>query len=357
MTAPFECEVRFYLSDPEVFHRRLERLGARLQEAYAFTDHYYRPAQPAGSNWNGRSQALRIRQHHVPDSGNEVLLTHGDLSSAGGLPFKRSRFPEGKVRLYAGALADCRAIVESLGFAPWITVRKLEGRLIEVPDVGTLVTERIEGVGWMCEIEQGGGDVARAVEGLRSKLARLGVSIDQVTGEPVAALVASTSAASAAGRAAPSDRTVGRKVYFCGSIRGGRGRQPLYRKIVDFLQGLGYQVLTPHVADPDVLDRERREGVTDRDIYERDLRWLAESDLVIAEVSTPSLGVGVEIAEATGLGKPIIALCQAGVALSAMVAGNAALRVVTYADQADLLSTLAGELPGGRITARSCGDD
>jgi adenylate cyclase class IV len=337
MTAPFECEVRFPVADVEAFHRRLEQLGARLREAYAFTDHYY---QPRGMRWDPRTQALRIREHHAPEPGSEVLLTHVEVARADGLPFKRSRFAEGKVALYAGTLADCRQVVESLGFLPGITMRKRDGRLFEIPEFGGLVTEHVEGVGWMCEVEQEGRDVALAVAGIRAKLARLGVNITEVTGDPVAALVAA--AAASAG---------GRKVYFCGSIRGGRDRQPLYRAIVDFLHGRGFEVLTTHVAAPDVLQREWREGVTARSIYERDLRWLAECDLVIAEVSTPSLGVGVEITEAQHLGKPILVLCHAGVPLSAMIAGNPACRLVTYSDEADLFRKLMVELSAGSMAA------
>lgn len=133
-------------------------------------------------------------------------------------------------------------------------------------------------------------------------------------------------------------------VYFCGAIRGGRQRQMLYRAIVDALAARGWRVLTTHVAAPDVLALEARAGLTARDIFERDMRWLAACNVVVAEVSTPSLGVGVEIAEAARLGKPIVALCERGVALSALVAGHPAVRVLTYADQADLLAQLDAAL-------------
>ncbi len=40
------------------------------------------------------------------------------------------------------------------------------------------------------------------------------------------------------------------KVYFAGSIRGGRDDAALYAGIVAHMQSLGAQVLTEHVADP-----------------------------------------------------------------------------------------------------------
>lgn len=329
MTAAFECEVRFPVGDIEAFHRRLGALGARVVLDYAFTDHYVRPA--AGL-WDPRERALRIREHMSPEAGSEILLTHVEMTSAEGFSFKQSRFPEGKVRLYAGSLADCRRIVESLGFLPWITVRKRDGKLFEIPELGELVTEHVEGVGWMCEVEEEGGDPRAAATAIRRKLEALGVPPDRVTPLPVAALVS----AAAARRQS--------KVYFCGSIRGGRALQPLYRAIVDFLQARGFEVLTTHVAASDVLAQESREGVTAADIYARDLRWLAECGLVVAEVSTPSLGVGVELTEALHMGKPILALVRSDVELSAMIAGNPAIKLLTYDDHADLFRKLAAEV-------------
>ncbi|HXF82713.1 MAG TPA: nucleoside 2-deoxyribosyltransferase [bacterium] len=340
MTAPFECEVRLRVPDIDAFHRRLEVLGAVVRQTYAFVDHYWQPA--AGPRWDPRARALRLREHLAPEAACEVLLTSIELRHDEGLAFKRSHLPEGKARLYAGPLADCRRLAATLGFVPWISVRKDSGRLFEIPHLGSLVTERVAGLGWMGEIEEEGADPAAAAARIRAKLARLGVGLDQVTGEPVAALVAA-SAADAEDRAfrlRPGD-----KVYFCGSIRGGRDRQPTYQAVVEFLQRRGCRVLTAHVAAADVLDRERREG-TARDIYARDLCWLAESDAVIAEVSTPSLGVGVEIAEATRLGKPIVACIEAGVDLSAMVAGNPAVRVLRYRAVEELLAALAAVFDG-----------
>lgn len=72
-----------------------------------------------------------------------------------------------------------------------------------------------------------------------------------------------------------SSATGARRIYFCGSIRGGRRLQPFYARIVAFLQDHGCEVLTAHVADPNVLARETRDGIRSSDIYTRDLQWLA----------------------------------------------------------------------------------
>jgi len=329
MTAPFECEVRFLIDDVEAFRRRIATLGGRVRFEYAFTDHYYRP--PGGA-WDPRTRALRVREHHRPAQPSEVLLTWTDVVQVNGLSFKRSRFPEGKVRLYAGSADECRTLAAGLGYDPWLVVRKKAGLFYDIPDVGELVAEQVDGIGWMCELEVEGQNPATAAGAILRKLGALGVPAEAVIPEPVAALVAAHL------------RPAARKVYFCGSIHGGRSLQPLYASIVDFLAQRGYDVLTSHVAARDVIAEEQREGGDAALIYERDIRWLLECDLVIAEVSIPSLGVGVEVATAQHLGKSIICLCRTDVALSAMIEGNPGLRVIRYGDEGELMSLLERRL-------------
>jgi len=127
-------------------------------------------------------------------------------------------------------------------------------------------------------------------------------------------------------------------IYFAGSIRGGRGDAALYRQIIALLMEYG-AVLTEHVGDTS-LTRAGEDGSSDEAIYERDMAYLAEADVVVAETTVPSHGVGYEIARAeastwlsrTALGKPVLCLHRRGTGrrLSAMLAGNPALRCETY---------------------------
>ncbi len=57
-------------------------------------------------------------------------------------------------------------------------------------------------------------------------------------------------------------------------------------------------------------------------VYQRDTAWIQACDAMIAEVSTPSHGVGYEIAYAIGLGKPILCLYRQGARVSKMITGN-----------------------------------
>jgi len=112
------------------------------------------------------------------------------------------------------------------------------------------------------------------------------------------------------------------KIYFAGAIRGGRDDSKIYENIITYLGNIG-QVLTEHVGDHK-LDRMGEIGGIDTAIYQRDMDWLQSADTVVAEVTTPSLGVGYELGIAEKLKKPILCLYRPSKnkCLSAMLKGN-----------------------------------
>jgi nucleoside 2-deoxyribosyltransferase len=119
-------------------------------------------------------------------------------------------------------------------------------------------------------------------------------------------------------------------IYFAGSIRGGREDAALYARIISFLKQYG-NVFTEHIGNSALTD-QGDEGFTDRRIHDRDMDWLLASDVVVAEVTTVSTGVGYEIGRAVSLGKKIICLYreQPGKRLSAMIAGCPGVTLVYY---------------------------
>jgi nucleoside 2-deoxyribosyltransferase len=125
------------------------------------------------------------------------------------------------------------------------------------------------------------------------------------------------------------------KIYFAASIRGGRDDQGLYLEIVSLLKDYG-EVLTEHIAD--VKISQMGESEANDFIYERDMGWLKESDIVVAEVTTPSLGVGYELGIAETLKKKVLCLYRESPerSLSAMVRGNSAFQVENYKELEDL---------------------
>jgi len=126
------------------------------------------------------------------------------------------------------------------------------------------------------------------------------------------------------------------KFYFCGSIRGGRQLAADYQRIIDMLRQYG-EVLTEHLGNDEEIESKDR-ILSDVEIHDRDMDWVRASDLVIAEVTIPSLGVGYEIGRAVELGIPVLSLFKTGSGyyLSAMIGGSEGVTMYHYEDIAEL---------------------
>jgi len=127
------------------------------------------------------------------------------------------------------------------------------------------------------------------------------------------------------------------KIYFAGSIRGGREQIDIYQKMITHLKTFG-QVLTEHVGEANLTDKGEK-GLDDSSIYQRDIDWLKSSDMVVAEVSSPSLGVGFEIAKAIEFHKQVFCFYRKkpDQKLSAMIAGCPDVEVFEYDDFEDFI--------------------
>jgi nucleoside 2-deoxyribosyltransferase len=109
-------------------------------------------------------------------------------------------------------------------------------------------------------------------------------------------------------------------VYFGCSITGGRNEESTYQLMVKTLLEDGHQVPTAHLSRSDVMDLEN--VVNPVEVYTRDIQWIDNCQAMIAEVSTPSHGVGYEIAFALSIRKPVLCLHRSGIHVSKMITGN-----------------------------------
>jgi hypothetical protein len=137
-------------------------------------------------------------------------------------------------------------------------------------------------------------------------------------------------------------------IYFSCSLTGGRNDEAIYAAIVAHLLARGHDVPTAHLADPKVMDLEK--VVDPGEIYARDTAWIEACDAVVAEVSTPSHGVGYEIAYALGLGKPVLCCYRRQARVSKMITGNHSpgLEVLEYGAAAEALAAIDEFLGEGR---------
>jgi hypothetical protein len=120
------------------------------------------------------------------------------------------------------------------------------------------------------------------------------------------------------------------QIYFAGSIRAGRSDAAIYETMIAWLRTFG-DVLTEHVGDP-ALSEAGDDGPNDRYIHDRDMAWLSSCDVVVAEVTVTSLGVGYELGWATAFKKPVLCLHRMGSGrpLSAMIAGSPGIQTAAY---------------------------
>lgn len=125
-------------------------------------------------------------------------------------------------------------------------------------------------------------------------------------------------------------------IYFACSITGGRQDEVAYAVLVTALLEGGHEVPTASLARPEVMEQEGR--ISPMEVYQRDTDWIDACDALVAEVSTPSHGVGYEIAYALSKDKPVLCCYRQGRGVSKMILGNPHpnLQVRQYSSEAEL---------------------
>ena len=144
-------------------------------------------------------------------------------------------------------------------------------------------------------------------------------------------------------------------IYLACTVRGDRGAVAAARALADALEGMGHTILTRHLLDDGV---DAAEGLlSERAVFERDRQWLDAADLLVAEASGSSYGVGFEVGYVLGrsdlTGQRVLLLYDAArrSRISRLIAGNAHPSCTTYPyrDADDLLSfvkTFLAPVPG-----------
>lgn len=136
------------------------------------------------------------------------------------------------------------------------------------------------------------------------------------------------------------------RIYLACTVRGDRGGVSAGRAICDRLQAHGHTVLTTHLLDDDVNEREAR--LTEQDVYRRDLEWLSSCEALVAEASGSSYGVGFEVGYVLGRarasGQRVLLVYEASRrgTVSRLIAGNCdeACETVAYASIDELLGVV-----------------
>ena len=117
------------------------------------------------------------------------------------------------------------------------------------------------------------------------------------------------------------------QIYFCGSMRGVEANLETYKKIVGELKKYG-NVLTEHVADPSI-----EYAIDDKEIFQKDWNAFQKANCMVAEVTAPSHGVGIELGWAMiteGLPILCIAFRKKQFRISALISGSPLLTYKEY---------------------------
>ena len=140
------------------------------------------------------------------------------------------------------------------------------------------------------------------------------------------------------------------RIYLACTVRGDRGGIGAGRAIARHLQHRGHEILTPHLLADDVETAEAT--LTEEAVYQRDIAWLSSCDMLIAEASGSSYGVGFEVGYVLGrspqTGQRVVLVydrARRG-AISRLISGNCdgACRTFGYGSIEELLAFLDREL-------------
>jgi len=114
------------------------------------------------------------------------------------------------------------------------------------------------------------------------------------------------------------------RVYVAVPLTHGRDRVRAQR-ICKTLTDAGFEVTSPWVAEEDA-----KQALTPQEVHDRDVLAVAASDAVVAEVSVPSLGIGIELMVAVSKGMPVACLHEKYRTVSWMVLGAPEVHLVPY---------------------------
>ena len=135
------------------------------------------------------------------------------------------------------------------------------------------------------------------------------------------------------------------KIYVSGSIYGGTQKIDTYKIMIEELEKYG-EVLDKQIADINTIENEKYQK--DEEIFEDLERKIMMADIIFAEVTIPSLGVGYELGYADKLGKKIIAIYDETYTkkVSTMIRGNKRIKLIPYTDINDICKNMNKLLNG-----------
>jgi 2'-deoxynucleoside 5'-phosphate N-hydrolase len=143
-------------------------------------------------------------------------------------------------------------------------------------------------------------------------------------------------------------------IYLACTVRGDRDAIHALRRLADDLEAAGHVVLTRHLLEDEVDVAEAK--LSERQVYERDIEWLNAAEVLIADASGSSFGVGFEVgwvlANSGRTSQRVLLLYRADRRdrISRLIVGNAHpnCTVLPYSDATELVERVRGAIGDGR---------
>src|SRR5580658_4773886 len=128
-------------------------------------------------------------------------------------------------------------------------------------------------------------------------------------------------------------------IYFGFTVAGDRSSIDTARKVVYQLEEMGHEVLTRHLVSDSAWEADR--STSAQDVFRRDMAWLEQCELFIAEVSGSSFGLGFEASYLLGVTDTKVVLLyrrEVEQKVSLLISGNmhANCTLVPYATIAEV---------------------
>ena len=139
------------------------------------------------------------------------------------------------------------------------------------------------------------------------------------------------------------------KIYFGFTVAGDRSSVDVARRLVELLETMGHEVLTRHLVNDNAAQMDR--GITPQAVYQRDMNWLRQCDIFIAEVSGSSFGLGYEAGYVLGSSEKKAVLFYRRAAaprISLLITGNTHpnCRLAPYSEPGEIEAQLRSMLAG-----------
>jgi nucleoside 2-deoxyribosyltransferase len=117
--------------------------------------------------------------------------------------------------------------------------------------------------------------------------------------------------------------------------------------MVELLEAMGHQVLTRHLVEENAAQMDR--SIPAQAVFERDMNWLRQCDIFIAEVSGSSFGLGFETGYVLGSSNRQAVLFyrrEAAPRISLLITGNTHPNclLAPYSETAEMETRLRGAM-------------